>query len=77
MLYFEGFKNPGANTDLSPKPWERHYALLPKNINGERVWLKHYYSRYAWTEYEVNNGLTDYILTKQYGTFIDVLRSEV
>ena len=74
MLYFEGFKNPWANRASSLDPWKRHYALLPKNINGTRVWLKHYYSRYEWTEYKVRG---DYILTKQYGTIFDVLRSEV
>lgn len=73
MLYFEGFNNPYAN-GLSPKPWGQHYALLPKRINGKLVWLKHYYSRYEWTEYKADDGYYDHMWTKRFGTIFDVLK---
>lgn len=64
--------NPYAN-DLSPKPWERKYALLPKNVNGTWVWREYYYRRMVWAEYKAVDGYPDHEWRWQYGTFMDVL----
>jgi hypothetical protein len=75
MLYFEGMSdNPYAN-DVSPKPWEKRYAIFPRNINGTWVWRDYYYRRMVWSEYKAGDGYTDHEWRWEYGTLLDVLRA--
>lgn len=81
------YSNNPYNNDLSPTPWERKYALLPKNVNGTVVWLDYYYRRMVWSPYHASNrrmvwtqytAVDSYIDQEwryEYGTLLDVLKA--
>lgn len=53
-----------------PKPWIKRYAYLPKTINGQRVWLTHYYRRVN-VRTNIFGNRDEYY---EYGTLFDVLK---
>lgn len=69
------YSNNPYNNDLSPTPWERKYALLPKNVNSTVVWLDYYYRRMVWTQYTAVDSYIDQEWRYEYGTLLDVLKA--